>query len=36
LGFKNQISFESGIQKTVEWYSDNIHWWVTNDGLIQK
>ena len=36
LGFKNQISFESGIQKTVEWYSDNIYWWVTNDGLIQK
>jgi len=27
LGWKPQISFEEGIQKTVEWYKDNESWW---------
>jgi dTDP-glucose 4,6-dehydratase len=36
LGFKNEVNFESGIQKTVEWYINNTNWWGLEDELIQK
>ena len=29
LGFKPTITFEIGIQKTVQWYLDNESWWRT-------
>jgi dTDP-glucose 4,6-dehydratase len=36
LGFKSQIDFESGIQKTLEWYVDNTNWWGPEDELTQN
>lgn len=29
LGWKQSVSFEEGIQRTVEWYKNNIEWWDT-------
>lgn len=28
LGWKQSVSFEEGIKKTVEWYKDNHDWWL--------
>lgn len=27
LGFKNIVEFKDGIEHTVDWYSNNSHWW---------
>ncbi len=27
IGFKPQVSFEEGIEKTVRWYQENAWWW---------
>ena len=27
LGWKPKISFESGLDKTIEWYLENGDWW---------
>ena len=27
LGWEPQVSFEDGLQKTVEWYKNNESWW---------
>jgi dTDP-glucose 4,6-dehydratase len=27
LGWKQSVSFEEGIQRTVEWYKANEKWW---------
>jgi dTDP-glucose 4,6-dehydratase len=31
LGFKNLINFESGLKKTIEWYTENANWWTTQN-----
>lgn len=30
LGFKNEVSFESGFLKTIKWYMQNELWWSTD------
>lgn len=27
LGWNPQVSFEEGMQKTIQWYQDNMSWW---------
>jgi dTDP-glucose 4,6-dehydratase len=29
LGYKPEISFESGLTETISWYKDNSNWWKT-------
>ena len=29
LGYKPEISFESGLEETINWYKDNSNWWKT-------
>lgn len=37
LGWEPQESFESGIEKTVEWYLNNEEWWsAVQDGSYQR
>ena len=34
LGWKQSVSFEEGIQKTVEWYKENQGWWEHYHGML--
>jgi dTDP-glucose 4,6-dehydratase len=27
LGYRPEMSFESGLESTVRWYTDNREWW---------
>ena len=27
LGYKPSVTFEEGIQKTIDWYKENEEWW---------
>ncbi len=37
LGYEPEYSFESGIQKTIDWYLDNESWWqAVLDGSYQE
>lgn len=27
LGWKVQVSFEEGLQRTIDWYKSNLWWW---------
>ncbi|HRR95519.1 MAG TPA: dTDP-glucose 4,6-dehydratase [Candidatus Ratteibacteria bacterium] len=27
LGWKDEVSFEDGLKRTVEWYKENVEWW---------
>ena len=27
LGWKDEVSFEDGLKKTIDWYKENVEWW---------
>ena len=37
LGWKNKVSFDEGLEKTVKWYLSNNEWWknLISDALNQ-
>jgi len=36
LGWKEKIEFEKGIEKTVNWYLDNLDWWNELNPMLEK
>ena len=36
LGWKPKVEFEKGLEKTIQWYSDNKEWWGKYFNIISE